>query len=77
VKKRFATGDRHHRRAALIHGVEGILHRHILVQDRIRIVDLPAAGASQVAPEQRFKHQHQRVTLSAGQALTENIATDK
>jgi hypothetical protein len=47
------------------------------MQDRIRIVDFSAARAGQIAPKQWFKHQHQRVTLSAGQTLADDVATDK
>ncbi len=54
-----------------------VLDGHVLVQDRIRIVDLAATGTRQIAPEQRLKHEHQRVTLSAGQTLTDDVATDK
>ena len=55
---------------------QGVFDRHVLVQDRIRIVDLPAAGASEIAPEQGFEHQHKRVALAAGQALANDVATD-
>ena len=72
----FATGDRNHRRAAFVDRVQGIFHRHVLVQDRIGIVDFSAAGASQVAPEQGLKHQHERIALAASQTLANNVATD-
>ena len=76
VQQRFAAGDRHDRRTAFVDRVQGVFDRHVLVQDRIGIVDLAAAGASEVAPEQRLKHQHQRVALAAGQTLANDVATD-
>ena len=77
VQQRLAAGDRHDRRAALVDGAQCILDGHVLVQDRIRIVDLAAARASQIAPEQRLQHQHQRIALAAGQSLANDVATDK
>jgi hypothetical protein len=47
------------------------------VQDGIRVIDLSAAGASQIAPKQWLQHEHQRVALSTGQTLTYDVATDK
>jgi len=47
------------------------------VQDRIRIVDLSAAGASEIAPKQRFKHHHEGIPLAAGKPLANDVATDK
>ena len=50
--------------------------RDALVQDLVGIIDLAAAGASQIAAEQRLEHQHQRITLAAGQMLADDVATD-
>ena len=77
VQQWFAARDRYDRRTALIDRVQGVLHGHILVQNWIRIVDLAAACASEIAPEQWFKHEHKRVALATGQALTDDVATDK
>jgi len=55
--------------------VHALLHRHALVQDLIGIIDLAAAGAGQVAAEQRLQHQHQRVLL-ARQLLLHHIGAD-
>ena len=65
VQQRLAAGDRHHRRAALVDRLHALGDRQALVQDLGRIVDLAAAGAGQVAAEQRLQHQHQRVALAA------------
>src|SRR5262245_35325639 len=77
VQQRFAAGDGDNRRTTFVDGMQRVLDGHILVQDRIGIVDFSASGASQVASEQRLKHQDQRITLSAGQTLTDDVATDK
>ena len=52
-------------RAALIDRAEALLGREVLLQNVGRILDLAAAGAGQVAAEQRLQHQHQRVALAA------------
>ena len=68
VDQRLAAGDRHHRRAAFVDRVEAFLHRQALVQDRVRIIDLAAADAGEIAAEQRLQHQHERIALAARQA---------
>ena len=35
-----------------------------LVQDLVGIIDLAAAGAGEVAAEQRLEHQHERIALA-------------
>ena len=76
VDQRLAAGDRDHRRAALVDRVEALLHRQALVEDRVRIVDLAAADAGEIAAEQRLQHQHQRIALAAPQLLLEQIGAD-
>src|SRR6185295_12981456 len=76
VNQRLATGDRHHRRAAFVGRVPAFLRRHAAVEDRVGVVDLAATDASEVAPEQRFQHQHQRIALPAKQLLLDQIAAD-
>ncbi len=76
VDQRLAAGDRDHRRAALVGRVPALLRRHAAVEDRIRIVDLAAADAGEVAAEQRLQHQHQRIALAAKQLLLDQIAAD-
>jgi len=76
VDQRLAAGDRHHGRAALVDGVEAFLDRQPLVEDRIRIIDLAAAEAGEVAAEQRLEHQHERIALAAEQLLLEQICAD-
>jgi hypothetical protein len=76
VQQRLAAGDRNDRRTAFVNGMQRVFDRHVLMQNGIWIVDLAAAGAGEIAPEQRLKHQHQRVTLLAGQALADDVTTD-
>ena len=76
VDQRLAAGNRDHRRAALVDGVEAFLHRQPPVEDRVRIVDLAAAEAGEIAAEQRLEHQHQRVALATHELLLEQICAD-
>src|ERR1700750_2492490 len=38
-----------------------------------RILNLPAAGTCQIAAKQRLQHQDERIALTAGESLPENI----
>src|SRR5258708_1868824 len=76
VDQRLAAGDRHHRRATFVGGIPAFLRRHAAIEDRVRIVDLAAADAGQVAAKQRLEHQHQRIALPAKQFLLDQILTD-
>src|SRR6516225_2108793 len=76
VDQRFPAGNGDHRRAALIGGIPTFLRRHAAIEDRVRIVDLAATGASEVATEQRLQHQNKRVALPAKQSLLDQIAAD-
>ena len=76
VQQRLAAGDHHHRGAALVDRLHAFGDRQALVQDLGRIVDLAAAGAGQVAAEQRLQHQHQRVALAPQQVLLHDIGAD-
>src|ERR1019366_9178902 len=37
------------------------------------VLDLAASGAGQVAAEQRLKHEHERISLTSGQLLAQNV----
>ena len=74
--QRLAARDRHHRRAALVDRVEAFLHREAPVEDRIRIIDLAAAGAGEIAAEQRLQHEHERVALAAHELLLHEVGAD-
>src|SRR5665811_1294696 len=58
MDERLAAGYSHHRRAAFVDRVEAVLDRQTLVEDRVRIIDLAAADAGEIAAEQRLQHQN-------------------
>jgi hypothetical protein len=64
VDQRLATGDRNDGRAAFLGRMQSVGDRNPLVQDFIRIIDLAASRAFQIAAEQRFQHHHERVFLA-------------
>ena len=76
VDQRLAARDRHHRRAAFVDRVEAILDRKTLIEDRIRVVDLAAADASEIAAKQRLQHQDQRIALVTQELLLEQVSAD-
>ena len=59
----LATGDHHHRGAALVDRFHAFGDGQALVQNFRWIVDLAAAGTGQIAAEQWLQHQYQRVAL--------------
>jgi hypothetical protein len=48
VQQRLAAGDRHHRGAAFVDGLQRVGDRNALVQDIVGVVDLAAAGAGEL-----------------------------
>ncbi len=73
MQQRLAAGDRDDRRAALFGRLNAFLDRQARVQDVVGIVDLAAAGAGQVAAEERLQHQHKRVALVTDEVLAGDI----
>ena len=73
VHQRFAAGDGHHRRAALIHRLEAFFGRELLLQHVSRILNFPAARASQVALVERLQHQYERILLPPLNLLFEDV----
>ena len=49
MQQRLAARNRHHRRAALVHRLEALFRRELLLQNVRRILNLPASRARQVA----------------------------
>ena len=76
VQKRLAAGDHHHRRATFVHRAQRVLDRKPLVEDMIGVIDLAAAGAGQIAAEQRLHHEHERITSHAQEVLLDEIRAD-
>ena len=75
MDQRLAARDGNHRRSAFRSRVQAFLHRKTPVEDGIGIVDLAAARARQIAPEQGFQHENQRIPLAAHKLLLEKIGT--
>ncbi len=76
VQQRLAAGDGDDGGAALVDGLQRVGNGQALVQDLGRVVDLAAAGARQVAAEERLQHQHQRVALTTAEMLLDDIGAD-
>src|SRR6266581_7422814 len=77
VHQGLAAGDRHHRRVALVDRRQTLLDRQVLPENLCRILDLAAAGAREIATEQRLQHEHQGVSLSTSQLLTDDVGRDR
>ncbi len=76
VHQRLAAGDGDHRGAALLDGADRLLDRHPLLEDGVRLLDLAAAGALQVAGEQRLELDQERELLIASQLLAHQVGPD-
>jgi hypothetical protein len=76
VQQRLAARDHDHGRSALVDRLHALGNRKALVEDRIRIIDLAAAGAGQVAAEQRLEHQDERVALDPAKVAADDIGAD-
>jgi hypothetical protein len=76
VQQRFPTGDRDHRRAALVDGLHALIEAQTLVENLVRVVDLAASSAREIATEERLQHQHERIALGATEMLFRNIGAD-
>ena len=56
--------------------LERVFDADPLLQDFLRVVDFPAAGAGEIALEQRLQHEHQRIALVAAQLAPGEIFRD-
>jgi hypothetical protein len=77
VDQRLATGNGNDRCIALVHRCQCLLDAHALLQNFLGLIDLAAAGASQIALEQWLQHHRQRITLLTAQLLAKNVASDR
>src|SRR5690625_375837 len=77
MDQRLATRNGDHWRAAFLGRRPALFGAEPAIQDRIRVIDLAAAGTGQVAAEKRLEHQHERVTLVPLQFLARNIGPDR
>src|SRR4029077_3899195 len=76
VHERLPAGDGHHRRAALLDRPDRLVHRHPLLQERVRLLDLPAPGALEVAREQRLQLDQEGELVMARQLLAHQVGPD-
>ena len=76
VDQGLAAGDGHDGRTAFLGRADGVLDADAPVEDRVRVVDLPASRAREVAAEQRLQHQHQGIALLAAQPLAEDVGSN-
>ena len=74
VNQRLAARNGHDGRAAFVDRAQGVLDADPLLQDLLRIIDLTATGAGEIALEQGFQHQHQGIALVAAQLAPGDIA---
>ena len=74
MHQRFAAGDGDCGYAALFDGAEALFGRKFAFENMTGILDLPAAGAREIAAVERLQHEHQRVAFAALQLLLEHIA---
>jgi len=76
MDKGFAAGDRHDGCTAFNGRAQAIFNRKTLVEDRCRIIDLAATGASQIATKERLKHQDEWVTFPPHELLLHDVKGD-
>src|SRR5579863_10264603 len=76
MDQRFPARYRNHRSAAFVHGRETFFDRKASVENGIWIIDLATTHAGEIAAEQWFQHQHQRIALAAEQLLLEQVGPD-
>ena len=56
--------------------VETLFQRKTLVQNGIGVIDLAATVTCEVAAEQRFEHERERVALVAHEVLTHDVCAN-
>jgi hypothetical protein len=76
MQQRLATGDHYHRCTALFDGFEAFINAQPLIEDGVGVIDLAAAGAGEVATEQRFEHQDERISPLTLQMSAGDIGAD-
>jgi hypothetical protein len=73
VQEGLAARDAHDRGAALVGGAQAGLDRELRAQHVRRVLDLPAAGAGEVAAVEGLEHQHEREARLAAQPPAQQI----
>ena len=77
MHQRLASGNRNHRRAALLDSFETLFGSHIHFENVGRVLNLAASRARQIAPEQGFEHEHERIPPAPCRALAEHISHNR
>ncbi len=73
VDKRLATGDRDHGCAAFLGRGPALLRGEAFVEDVVGVLDFAAAGAGEVAAEERLEHEHEGIVFVAAELLVDDI----
>ena len=73
MHERLSASHAHDRRSALVGSAHALLHREMLAEDLDGVLNLSAAGAGEIATEERFQHQHQRISLAAREPLLQEV----
>jgi hypothetical protein len=74
VNQRLSAGNGHDGRAAFVDRPQRVFDADPLLQDFLRVVDFPATGAGEIALEQRFQHEHERIALVAAQLAPRDVS---
>ena len=77
IHQRLAARDAHHRGTALLDGLDALLHGEVLLEHLGGVLDLAAARAGEVAPEERLEHEDERIPLSSSELLLDHVGSDR
>jgi hypothetical protein len=77
MHERFAAGDTDDGGAAFVGGFETFLGSELAFEDMGGVLDFTAAGAGEVAAEERLEHEHQRIPLPPAHALLDDVAGNR
>ena len=77
MQQRLPSGDADDGGAALVGSAHALRDRELAAEELYGILDFSAASAGEIAAEERFQHQHQRVALSPGEALLQEVSAHR
>jgi hypothetical protein len=75
MQERLTTRDGNHRCSAFIDGSHALFQREVSLENVRWILDLSAAGTSQIAAKEGLKHQNQGISLGSRKPLLQNIGS--
>jgi hypothetical protein len=73
MQKRLAAREADHGGAAFLRSLEALIGSQLLPEYLSRVLDLAAAGACQIAAEQGFQHQDERIAFPACCLLSDDV----